>query len=220
MYTSANCSIDAGQRKCTYASNIWKDKDGKLHYTFNSTFNPNSGFYAMIPQRHFQMPSFYSMFHTSYIISSKRVQEIHDLNPLRERPRNHHNGRSHQNGASPDQFPRARSSTGGNATTRPVVRDVVIFCRDLEDRAAAHVVVIHVQELGRVPPVIFAVLRSEAQRSVPGDVVGDVQKRDVGNKESVAQKRDLVIEVVVCKVETIFCVCGAEARWPLRGARE
>ncbi len=101
-----------------------------------------------------------------------------------------------------------------------IVRDVIIFCRDLKNRSISDIVIIHVQELRRVIPCSVTLVCVQSQRAESSDIVRLIQQRDVWDEQRIAKKIDIIIEIVVDHVETVASICDRKVRWALGGARE
>lgn len=150
------------------------------------------------------------------------------INPIFSRCLQKHQTRTNdtqrkQHRAPAHNLVHAQAPTDRLPTTRPVIRYIVVRSSDLE-HAPIHIaviVIIHIQELGRVIPRRIALLRIRRQAAELRQIrVRDVEQWDIGNEDGVAEKIDVVVEIVVYHVEPVLCVGGRQIRRALRGTRE
>lgn len=135
-----------------------------------------------------------------------------DLTSSQEQQTNTHNHRTHKNSTASHHLVR---STSNQSTARAIIRHIVVRGRHLEHTPVPNVIVIHVEELGRIAPRLVAILRRDPQTAIARHIVRDIQQRDIGHQQRVTQNTDVVVQVVVREVQPVLRIRLTEIRGPL-----
>lgn len=110
--------------------------------------------------------------------------------------------------------------THRQSTTRSVVGNIVPSSSNLKHTPIPDVIIIHIQELRRESPRLAAIRRTHTQTSITRYIIRNIKQRGIRNQQACSKKIDIVIQVVVCKIQAILCILSGEIWWSLDIARE